>query len=275
MFVRTILFCFVLAWLLPDTGFAQDGAAIKQQYVENAQERAARVNDMVVHAEAFTIYAKKDSAGVLRHRIEEHGSGFPIGDLYWTLLSLDWEEENGEEDEDTADAEKVEYRGTAAGDDRPLHVFELVTDPDTTDNLAGGTMYVDTDSLLLRRMGIHVAHQDTLLTNVIVALVDDYRSIDGITLPYALEFQMHDIKVFIETEEDEAMLAQMNRMIAYLESLPEAEREQQLAAIPAEVQFIFKVVKDGSASLFYTIDSIQLNQGLDDALFEEAAGTDG
>lgn len=162
-------------------------------------------------------------------------------------------------------AEHASYIGTETVNGTRSHVLR-VTDPGAVFDGASNeteTMdyYVDADAYVPLRMVMTMAPQNegNGPTSMTITF-SDYRTVDGLTLPYVMEMTM-DLGM---SEEQRRQLQQMQEK---LEQMPERQREQMKRMMGQRFEQMQNMVAGEPTTI--EVQSVRVNEGLPEGIFSD------
>lgn len=172
------------------------------------------------------------------------------------------------------------YGGTESVDGHRTHVL-LVDDPSALggysdvpeDDVVNGEMklYVDADRYvpLLMEFTVQVEQDGQMQTMHPRMRMSDYRTVDGLTLPWKMEMTMEDLDASISEEERAEARRGLEELEARMAEMPEEQRRMMEGMMENQIEQLRQIVEEGSIHFAIEVQDVQVNVPMPDGVFDE------
>jgi len=276
---RTISLLFVLLLIGTAPAAGQSVQAVVDAMKARYQQQLETVDTYVIETNQYTSYYRKTTRGgqpmyETAMRWQGEGSDLFRGagatpSLQPSLSQLD------------TLAQVATYEGTETIDGRRCHVLridDLTALSDSRmpamagvpDNPGSMRMYIDADRSVPLRMDMEVTTTqggDTQTLQPRVAF-SDYRTTDGLTLPWMMEMTMESVNASISPEEREQARQSLEELEARMKELPEAQRRMMEGMMEGQMEQLRSILDDGSIRFTVEVQSVEVNVPLPDGVFD-------
>jgi hypothetical protein len=167
-------------------------------------------------------------------------------------------------------AEHATYAGRDEVDGRAVHVLRIddladidfghgAVDEDSDFVPERGTIYVDTDLLIPRRMEFEGSMTTEQGTTDVTSVVDlhDYREIEGMLVPFRTVVEMQGLAEAIDPE----MRQQYEEMKRQLAEMPESQRAMAERMMKGQLEQIEKMMQGDAMVIEMTVTDVRVNAG--------------
>ncbi len=171
--------------------------------------------------------------------------------------------------------QSARYEGTETIDGIRTHVLfvadlEPIAEPGETDHPKNAYLYVDADKWVMSKMKFDVEvemepGQKQMMQPVIRFL--DYRSVEGMLLPFKTVMELGDMDAAISPEEREEAREAMAEMKRELEQMPEQQRQMVENMMRPQLEQYEKMLEGDAFEIVIEVQEVQVNTGLSDDLF--------
>ncbi|MEM6782770.1 MAG: hypothetical protein AAF624_03440 [Bacteroidota bacterium] len=271
--MNRLLPCLLLAGLLlAAPAWAQpSGADVIQTTIDRYADRMANVENYTVtqtmsmmNMSVTTYYERDPDAGPLAYTTTTYvngqaSSGGPdsAGDPYAALACM---------------KANASYVGTETVDGEDTHVVQIDDMGDCAEEMGmggqpgmedgsmeSGTMYVDTDNYVLRRMDMNgTMNMDGNTADVSATMtMSDYRTVDGLLHPWITEMAMSGLSAMMGGEDGEDLQSQIAELRAQMEEIPESMR----GMIEDQINMLESSMTDDGMTMTMTVTEVAVNEG--------------
>lgn len=292
MFKRTFS---ALVGLLIVTGLLA-GSAVHAQSVDAViskmkaqyEQQLADIDTYVIETDQYTTYHRKvttDGTASYESRTQwKDSKGFMggsfMGDMNSTMPS---------EDALNRLAENATYGGTETIDGVQTHVL-IVDDPsalsddmmdeedmnmpasEETDNIQVGSMrfYVHADMHVPVRMDYDatVTREDgsSQKMNSVVTFTD-YRTVDGLTIPYRTTMRMDNLNASISPKEREEARKSLDQLEKKMKEMNDRQREMMEGMMSGQMDKLRQIVEEGTIEYTIQVQDVKVNTAIPDDVF--------
>jgi hypothetical protein len=167
-------------------------------------------------------------------------------------------------------AEHATYVGRKEVDGRSVHVLRIddlaeidfghgAVDDDSDFVPERGTIYVDTDLFIPRRMEFEGSMATEQGTTDVTSVVDlhDYREIEGMLVPFRTVVEMRGLSEAIDPE----MRQQYEEMKRQLAEMPESQRAMAERMMKGQLEQIEKMMQGDAMVIEMTVTDVRVNAG--------------
>jgi hypothetical protein len=167
-------------------------------------------------------------------------------------------------------AEHATYAGREEVDGRSVHVLRIddlaeidfghgAVDEDSDFVPERGTIYVDTDLFIPRRMEFEGSMTTKQGTTDVTSVVDlqDYREIEGMLVPYRTVVEMQGLSEAIDPE----MRQQYEEMKRQLAEMPESQRAMAEQMMKGQLEQIEQMMQGDAMVIEMTVTDVRVNAG--------------
>lgn len=244
----------LLVTVSPSASVAQDAASVMQEVRDSFERMFADVDHYMMKTDMYTAYYKKEEGKgpiAFKTAMQMTGQNAPMGggaamDQYQQLDKI---------------AQHGTYAGTETIDGVRCHVIR-VDDPSKVDaNLSQAetiTYYVGADDPLMHRMKMEGMDQGGGPGQVVINM-KDYRTTDGVTLPFTMEFIMPSEGMSEEQRQ------QMEEMKQQLDNMPEAQRKRMEQMMGDQFEKMEKMMS--GEPMVITVQEVEVNGTLPEGVF--------
>jgi len=276
---RTISLLFVLLLIGTGPAAGQSVHAVVDAMKARYQQEMETVDTYIIETDQYTSYHRKtmqDGEPVYETatRWGGEGSGFFSG--MGNASSL----QPSRSQLDTL-AQVATYEGTETVDGRRCHVLRVDDlsalssppmtgmDAETVDQ-GSMRMCVDAERPVPLRMDMEVTttqngETQTLRPQVVFS---DYRTTDGLTLPWRMAITVENVNASISPEEREQARQRLEELEARMKELPEAQRQMMEGMMESQMDQLRSMLDDGSIQFAVEVRSVQVNTPLPDDVFD-------
>jgi len=164
-------------------------------------------------------------------------------------------------------AQHATYAGTATIDGKPAHTLR-VNDPSALrDEVGDGveelTYHVDAEQYVPVRVVAVMASRGGQQQPTMTMNMSDYRTVEGLTLPYSMTMQM-DLGL---SEKERRRMEQMRKK---MQNMSEQQREQMKRMMGGRFERMQKMMQGEPTTM--TVQSVRVNEGLPDGIFGDGGG---
>lgn len=178
-------------------------------------------------------------------------------------------------------AQVATYEGTETVDGRRCHVLRVDDlsalssaqmpgmDDETTDQ-GSMRMYIDAERSVPLRMDMEVQVTQNGEPQTVRPQIrfSDYRTADGLTLPWMMEMTMENVNASISPEEREQARQSLEELEARMNELPEAQRRMMAGMMEGQMEQLRSMLEDGSIRFAVEVQNVQVNTPLPDDVFD-------
>lgn len=285
MFKRTLS---ALIGLLVLAGFwapvpasAQSVDAVISQMKQKYEQQLAAVDNYIIETDKYTTYHRKvtkDGTATYESTTqwtESEGmmGGFTMDDAGFT--------QPGEGDLDRF-AQNARYAGTETIDGVRTHVL-IVDDPSalddempTQDEMEGNvevgalTFYVHADEYVPVRVEYDATftHEDGESQQMTAVMTfRNYRTVDGLTIPYNTTMQMDNLNASISPEDREEARKGLEEMEKQMAQMDEQQRKMMERMMSGQLDKLRKIIEEGTIEYAIEVQDVQVNSGIPDGVF--------
>lgn len=177
-------------------------------------------------------------------------------------------------------AQIAAYEGTETIDGRRSHILriddlsalpssQLPPMAEGTNNQGSVRMYIDAERSVPLRMDMEVAitqHGEarTLRPRVVFS---DYRTTDGLMLPWIMTMTMETLNASMSPEERERARRSLEEMEQRLEQLPEEQRRMMEGAMKDQLDRLRSMLDEGTIRFAVEVQDVRVNTALPDDVF--------
>jgi hypothetical protein len=267
---------------------AQSVDAVISKMKAQYEQQLAAVDTYIIETDKYTTYHRKvtaDGSATYESRTQwkdsEHfmGGSF-MGDMNSTMPS---------EDALNRLAENATYGGTETIDGVQTHVL-IVDDPsalsdemmdddsmdmpanEEDDNIQVGSMrfYVHADMHVPVRMDYDatVTREDgsSQKMNSVVTFTD-YRTVDGLTLPYQTMMRMDNLNASISPEDREEARKSLEEMEKKMKEMGERQRKMMERMMGGQMDKLRQIIEEGTIEYTIQVQDVQVNASIPDDVF--------
>lgn len=272
----SVLFVLLLGGMTPTAAQSVDAVvdAMKARY----QQQLETVDTYVIETNQYTSYYRKttrngEPAYETEMRWKGEGSGLFSGagsmpSLQPSLSQLD------------TLAQVSSYEGTETIDGRRCHVLRI-DDPAAlserpmpksaaeTARQGETRLYIDAERYVPLRMEseVTVEQRGTPQTVRPRIFFSDYRTTDGLTLPWRMEMKMENLNASISPEEREQARQSLEEMEARMEQLSEEQRQMMEGMMKSQLEQLRTILDEGAINFMVEVQSVTVNAPLPDDAF--------
>jgi len=275
---RTIglLFALLLIGTAPAAG--QSVQAVVDAMKARYQQQLETVDTYVIETNQYTSYYRKTTRGgapMYETAMRWQGEGSDLFGGVGAAPSL----QPSLSQLDTL-AQVATYEGTETIDGYRCHVL-YIDDlsalsppqlPATAPPDAPGSMrmYIDAERSVPLRMDMNVTttqggNAQPLQPRVVFS---DYRTTDGLTLPWVMEMTMEHATASISPEEREQARQSLEELEARMKELPEAQRRMMEGMMEGQMTQLRSMLDDGSIRFTVEVQHVEVNTPLPDGVFD-------
>lgn len=179
-------------------------------------------------------------------------------------------------------AQRAVYLGTETVDGQRCHVLRIDDPAALSDapmppaaSAAQGTMrlYIDAARYVPLRIEIEttVEQDGTSRTMRPRIAFGDYRTTDGLTLPWSMEMTMEDLNAAISPEEREQARQSLEEMEQRMKEMPEQQRQMMEGMMKEQLEQLRRILDEGSIRFAVTVQDVRVNTPLPDDVFEDGS----
>ncbi|MFP4228277.1 MAG: hypothetical protein ACLFTE_05545 [Salinivenus sp.] len=260
LFVLVLLSLF----LVVPPAAAQSAQSVIEEIRARYQEQMETVDNYVIETDAYTSYHRKITEGgdpryETTTRMNDEVPAFDaVGSTPATTSALPADLDRF--------AEHATYDGTESIDGRESHVLRIDNPAAVYDEMDSGAesmiYYVDTERFVPTRMMIKMQSQETdgPSPSSVTINLRDYRTEQGLTIPYETELSM-DMNI---SEEQQRQMEQLKEKMA---EMSERQRDQMKSMMGDK----FEKMQDMMAGepMTTTVRSVKVNEGIPEGIFED------
>jgi len=244
----------LLVAAVPTATVAQDAASVMQDVRDKYERMFADVDHYMMKTDMYTAYYKKEAGEgplAFKSAMQMTGQNAPMGggvamDQYQQFEAI---------------AQHGTYAGVETIDGVRCYVIR-VDDPSKIDaNLSQAetiTYYIGADDPLMRRMEME-GLQESGGPGQVVVNMKDYRTTDGVTLPFTMEFIMPSEGMSEEQRQ------QMEEMKKQLDNMPEAQRKRMEQMMGDQFEKMEKMMS--GEPMVITVQEVEINGTLPEGVF--------
>lgn len=255
-----LLLSVLLLGFLPRLTAAQSAQSIAEKMKARYQEQLATVDNYVVETSMYTSYHRKvmkDGTPALQTEVKmksENALFSAMGNAPTTTSSEPAHYEDL--------AENATYAGTETVNGVECHVLRVQDASAMKSDAQQMTYYVDLERYVpVRLQTIQPPQQGGGKPTTVVVDFEDYRTTNGITLPWRTTMQMN-------MDMSEEQRQKMQKMMQQLEKLPEAQREMMKEQMPMSFERIQQIMSGEPMTI--TVTDVRVNTDLPEGMFDSA-----
>ena len=254
---------------------SQNASEILDRLADAWLDSVEGVNDYTVLGSNFTTHYKRyaNESGSFHFKVvsEDGMTGIRLGTISSGMGLNDWRELRDRT------REVSHYVGDESLRGSKQHVL-LITDLKDVNavNVGTGTepdsimMYINPSDWTLSRVTIHGGTVVSGASGSVTPTIDfeDYRVVDGLRIPFVTTITMVGMTVDISQEQvDQARqaVAQLEERIA---DMPEAQQDMMMQRLKPQIERLQKLADSGTIEQVYQVQSVDVNSGLPDSMFE-------
>jgi hypothetical protein len=172
--------------------------------------------------------------------------------------------------------QNARYEGTQTVDGVATHVLfvedlEPITESDETDHPRNAYFFVDAEKWVVRKMEfeVDVEYDDTekrTMQPVIRFL--DYRSVEGMQVPYRTVMDMGEWDDTMSPEDREEARQSMAELQQQLDEMPEQQRKMMERMLRPQLEQLEKMLAGDRLEFVIEVEEVLVNMGLAENLFE-------
>jgi small-conductance mechanosensitive channel len=98
-------------------------------------------------------------------------------------------------------------------------------------------------------------------------LLSDYRTTDGLTLPWSMEMKMENLDATISAEEREQARRSLEEMEQRMQEMPEEQRQMMEGMMKNQLEQLRNILDEGSIQFAIEVQDVQVNAPLPDDVF--------
>lgn len=267
-----------IAFAGASTVSAQSVDAVVNEMRARYQAQLETVDTYIVETNQYTSYHRKttrDGDATYETEMQWKDSGGGMFSGAGAMPSL----QPGLAQLDTL-AQKASYLGTETVDGRPCHVLRI----DDPAALSGNRMpamnanapqqgetrlYIDAEQYVPLRLESEVSverngESQTLRPRI---LLSDYRTTDGLTLPWSMEMKMENLDATISAEERKQARQSLEEMEQRMQEMPEEQRQMMEGMMKNQLEQLRNILDEGSIQFAIEVQDVQVNAPLPDDVF--------
>jgi len=255
------------------TATAQSVEAVVNEMKARYQAQMEAVDTYIIETNQYTSYHRKttrdgDTAYETETRWTGDGAGMLSGSNALTSL------QPGLAHMDTL-AQVASYVGTETIDGRRCHVLH-VDDPTA---LSGDPMpamaqeqtqqgemrlYIDAEQYVPVRIESEVMVEQNGETQTLRPRIhfSDYRTVDGLTLPWTMEMRMDNLNASISLEEREQARQSLEEMEKRMQEMPEQQRRMMEGMMKKQLDQLRSILEEGSIHFAVEVQDVKVNTDL-------------
>jgi outer membrane lipoprotein-sorting protein len=285
MYSSTPIRCLTVTVLLvaggwASTATAQSVEAVVNQMKARYQAQMEAVDTYIVETNQYTSYHRKTTrGGDMAYETETRWTGDGAGMLSGSnaLTSL----QPGLAYIDTL-TQVASYVGAETIDGRRCHVL-LIDDPTALsddqmpamaqERAQQGEMrlYIDAEQYVPVRIESEVMVEQDGETQTLRPRIyfSDYRTVDGLTLPWTMEMRMDNLNASISPEEREQARQSLEEMEKRMEAMPEQQRRMMEGMMKKQLDQLRTILEEGSINFAVEVQDVKVNTDLPADVFSE------
>jgi hypothetical protein len=127
-----------------------------------------------------------------------------------------------------------------------------------------GTFYIDTDDYLVRKMVLEgeYEHQGATHTSTMVALLQDYRDVGGLSYPFRTVMTVQGLPTGDMSEEDlEEARRSMEEMKQQMAEMPESQRAMMERMMKPQMERLEQMLQGGALEFVTVVKDLKVNAG--------------
>lgn len=276
---RIVSLLFVLLLIGTGPAAGQSVHAVVDAMTARYQQEMETVDTYIIETDQYTSYHRKtmqDGEPVYETAMRWGGEGSGFFSGTGDAPSL----QPSRSQLDTL-AQVATYEGTETVDGRRCHVLRVDDlsalssppmtgmDAETADQ-GSMRMCVDAERSVPLRMDMEVTttqngETQTLRPQVVFS---DYRTTDGLTLPWRMAMTVENVNASISPEEREQARRSLEELEARMKELPEAQRQMMEGMMEGQMEQLRSMLDDGSIQFAVEVQSVQVNTPLPDDVFD-------
>lgn len=253
---------------------AQSVDAVINEMKKRYQQQLETVDTYVVKTNQYTSYHRKvtrDGEAVYETEIRgSTGARLPGGMGATSVL------QPGLSQLDSL-AQHAAYAGTETVDGRETHVL-LIDDPIVLsgarpappgDMQGRMKLYIDASRYVPLRMGAEMQVEQDGQTRAMHPRIrfSDYRTTDGLTLPWIMEMRMNKANASMSPEERAEARKRLEEMEAQMKEMPAEQREMMEGMMKNQLEQLREVLVEGTIDFTVEVQNVQVNTPLPDGVF--------
>ncbi len=240
---------------------AQSVASVVDQMRAQYERQLDAVDTYIVETTLYTSYNKKvmrDGSPTYESQTRMKGqssNAFASSTTPTTVYGLQFDRLK----------EHATYQGTETVNGVRTHVLHVddpsAVNPDVSTNDAESmTYYIDAERSVPTRILMKPEGQGAQgpQASSVTINMKDYRTTDGLTLPYRMEFQ-------IDMNMSEAQRKQMEKAMKQMENMPEAQRKQMESMMGSQMEMMKQMMS--GEPMIVEVQRVQVNTELPDGMF--------
>lgn len=176
-------------------------------------------------------------------------------------------------------AQHASYLGTETLDGQSVHVLR-VDDPSvlapeeeqTPDEMTGEMrLYIDADRHvpLMMEYDVEIEEGGQVREMHPRITMSDYRTVDGLTLPWMMQMRMEDLDASISPEEREEARQGLEEMEAQMAEMPAEQREMMEGMMDNQMEQLRQILDEGTIEFTVEVQDVQVNVPIPDGVFGE------
>lgn len=252
------LLCASLLSLIPRSAAAQSAQSIAEKMKAQYQDQLENVDNYIVETSMYTSYHRKvmkDGAPALETEVKMTGEGSLLSAMDNDAPTTTSSSPTYYEDL----SKNATYVGTETINGVKCHVLEVENTSEMESDAQEMTHYVDAERYVPARLRmVQPPEQGGGKPTEVVMNFEDYRTTEGITLPWRTTMQM-------KMDMSEKQRRQMKKMMKQMENLPESQREMMKNQLPMSFDRMKRIMSGEPMTI--EVQNVRVNEGIPDGVF--------
>lgn len=276
--LRSLALVLALAGLLAPTAVqGQSVEAIISEMKARYEQQFAAVDNYIIETDKYTSYFRKTSTS----GPPQYESRTVWKESEGLFGQMDFSDSPGyyaTEAQLDKLAENSEYGGMQTVDGTDAHVL-IVNDPqalaeDSSDedmeNVKGSMrMYIDASQYVPIRMDFEAEVENPEGTQTVnpTMIFADYRTTDGLTVPWSMHMKMDNLNASMSPEEREQARESLAQMEEQMENMGERQRKMMERMLKGKMESLRKIIDEGTIEFNVQVQDVKVNTGIPDDVF--------
>ena len=284
--IRPFALLLAAVFFLPLAAEAQSVDAVIGEMKARYEQQFASVDNYIIETDKYTTYFRKSDAagdGQYESRTVWKESEGLFGQMDFND-SPAYAPAAGELDRF---AENATYGGTETLDGVETHVLIIDNpqalaedameregmDKDAMENMEGEMiMYIHADEYVPLRMDseTRVETEDGTQTISPTMTFSDYRTTDGLTMPWRMEMRMEDLNASMSPEDREQARESLAQLDEQMKEMSDRQRRMMERMMKGKMDKLRKIVEEGTIEFNIQVQDVKVNTAIPDDVFADS-----
>ena len=264
--------------LAPTAAQGQSVEAVINEMKARYEQQFASVDNYIIETDKYTTYFRKADASA-EARYESRTVWNESEGLFGQMDFSDSPGYYATEDQLDKLAAEAEYGGTETIDGTEAHVL-LIDDPQAlADDGSGeenpeevtGTMrlYIDASQYVPIRMDFEAQVESERGTQTVKPTMtfSDYRTIDGLTVPWMMQMKMDNLNSSMSPEERAQARESLEQMEEQMKNMSDRQRKMMERMLKGKMESLRKIIEEGTIEFNVQVRDVKVNTGIPDDVF--------